>query len=111
MKKSLKIIFMILPIVVMIGLIPLVRSDVALALVYLAFSCVALCRKGTKNDLLFFLFGTIGLFFSEWFFISTGVEVFMRHSLLGLMPLWLPLLWGYAFIVMGRALTVLSDWK
>ena len=46
---------------------------------------------------------------SEYLFISTGVETFNRNSLFGLMPLWLPFLWGYAFVVMKRVIVVLDN--
>lgn len=46
---------------------------------------------------------------SEAFFISTGVEVFIRNSLFGIMPLWLPLLWGYGFIAIRRAANILEQ--
>jgi hypothetical protein len=48
------------------------------------------------------------MFASEYFFISTGVETFARNSLFGLMPLWLPFLWAYAFVVIKRAVIILS---
>ena len=92
----------------MIALIPLVKNDTVLTAIYAVVACVALLLSRRKKDVIFFLFGIIGLFFSEWFFISTGVEVFLRRSLFGLMPLWLPILWGYAFIVMGRVIVILD---
>ena len=46
---------------------------------------------------------------SEAFFISTGVETFTRTSLLGIMPLWLPVLWGYAFVAIKRAILILDQ--
>ena len=45
---------------------------------------------------------------SEAIFISTGVETFIRNSLFGLMPLWLPFLWGYCFVAMKRAIKILN---
>jgi hypothetical protein len=45
---------------------------------------------------------------SEFFFISTGVETFVRDSLCGMMPLWLPFLWAYAFVAMRRAMIILD---
>ena len=108
MKKFFQIFFLVLPVALMIGLISSIKNDVLLSMVYLAVIAMTLSLRHSKKDIIFFLFGLIGLFFSEWFFISTGVEVFLRHSLFGLMPLWLPLLWGYAFIVMGRAISILD---
>jgi hypothetical protein len=54
-------------------------------------------------------FGFIFMTLSEYLFISTGVEVFERDSLFGLMPLWLPFLWGYGFVVIKRSSDLLVD--
>ena len=45
----------------------------------------------------------------EVIFISTGAETFNRVSLFGLMPIWLPFLWGYGFIVIKRSIEVLEN--
>jgi hypothetical protein len=45
--------------------------------------------------------------FFEFIFIQTGVEVFQRNSLFDLMPLWLPFLWAYGFVVMKRSIVLL----
>ena len=91
-----------LPIVVMIALIPLIENDVALTAVYAGFILAALAIRQDKKDLIFLIFGFVTLFFSEYLFISTGVETFERRSLLGVMPLWLPFLWAYVFIAIRR---------
>jgi len=70
---------------------------------------VSFIVKYNKKEYLFFLFGFIGMIVSEYLFISTGVETFNRNSLFGLMPLWLPFLWGYAFVVMKRVIVVLDN--
>ena len=56
----------------------------------------------------FLIFGLIIMIIAEYFFIKTGVETFNRNSLVGVMPLWLPFLWGYAFIAIKRAIGVLK---
>ncbi len=45
---------------------------------------------------------------SEYVFCSTGVETFVRNSLFGLMPIWLPFLWGYGFIAIKRSVLILD---
>jgi hypothetical protein len=97
-----------LPIVVMIGLVPFVQNEYVLAAVYLAFIVALLFVKSEKNDLLALLFGFVGITASESFFVSTGVETFTQQSLFGLMPLWLPFLWAYAFVTIKRSLRVLD---
>lgn len=91
-----------LPIAVMIALVPLVQNDVVLTVLYAGFILAALAIRQDKKDLIFLIFGFVTLFFSEYLFISTGVETFERRSLLGIMPLWLPFLWAYVFIAIRR---------
>lgn len=45
---------------------------------------------------------------SESFFIGTGVETFVRSSLFNIMPIWLPLLWAFAFVIMRRIIVILD---
>ena len=92
----------------MIGLIPIVENDFILAGVYALFILITLTIKRESNDWIFLIFGFVGLFFSEYFFISTGVETFNRHSLFGIMPFWLPFLWAYAFMIIGRSIRILD---
>ena len=92
----------------MVALIPLVQIDAILSGIYLLFIVATLAIKRDKKDFLFIGFGFVGLFLSEWFFISTGVETFYRQSLFGIMPLWLPVLWAYAFLVMRRVMIILE---
>jgi hypothetical protein len=97
-----KVITNALPIIVMIALIPLIQNDVVLTAIYIVFILAALAMRQDKKDLVFLIFGFVTLFFSEYLFISTGVETFERRSLLGIMPLWLPFLWAYVFIAIRR---------
>jgi hypothetical protein len=48
------------------------------------------------------------MFFSELLFINTGVETFDRNSLIGQMPLWLPILWGLGFVIIKRYIKLLK---
>ena len=95
-------------IIAMIALIPAIASDVLLTLVYIVFSIGLLYFKSEKNDILAFVLGLVGITISEWFFVNTGVETFVRDSLFGVMPLWLPFLWAYAFVTIKRCLKVLD---
>ena len=92
----------------MIGLIPLIINDYSLAVIYIAIIAVSLIIKNTKNDLLVFTFGLFIMIVSEYLFVSTGVETFQRNSLFGLMPLWLPFLWGYGFVAIKGSIEVLN---
>lgn len=106
-----KIFTYIAVIVVMIALIPFIQNDFVLAGVYALFILITLVIKRQKNELLFLAFGFIGLFLSEYFFISTGVEVFKRQTLFGVMPFWLPFLWAYVFMIIGRCIKILDSNK
>lgn len=92
----------------MVGLIPLIKNDYVLTGVYVAIILFAFVLKKQKGDLVFLTVGFLAMIFFEWIFISTGVETFVRNSLFGIMPLWLPFLWAYAFVVMRRAVKILE---
>ena len=108
MKKALNIIINAIPTLVMIGLIPLIINDYSLTAIYIVIIAVSLLIKKTKNDILIFVLGFFIMIASEYLFVSTGVETFQRNSLFGLMPLWLPFLWGYGFIAIKRSIEVLN---
>jgi hypothetical protein len=107
MKRITTILINAVPIVLMVGLIPFVQNDIVLSLLYLIIIAFSLAIKREDKDFILFVFGFFALFASEYFFIATGVETFTRHSLLGVMPDWLPILWGYGFIVMRRGIVAL----
>ncbi len=109
MKIARIIALSLIPIVLMIGLIPLVKNDIVLSFLYIVVIVVSLIVKRERHDLVVFWFGFFMLMASEYFFISTGVETFIRHSLFGVMPLWLPILWGYGFIAIRRGVTALTE--
>jgi len=97
-----------IPILLMIGSIPIVKNDYLLALLYLAIIVISLKIRFEPKDILFLLLGFCVMIVSEYLFISTGVETFKRNSLFGVMPLWLPFLWAYGFVVIKRFVTILS---
>jgi hypothetical protein len=107
-EKTLKIILELIPILLMIFLIPFVKNDYLLTVLYIIISLIALMIKHEKREYVFYLFGFFGMILSEALFISTGVETFERNSLFGIMPIWLPFLWGYGFIVMKRVVKILE---
>jgi hypothetical protein len=96
------------PILVMIGLIPLVANDYVLAGIYIVILVIAFLIKRELNDLTILVFGFFVMIVSEFIFVSTGVEIFQRRTLFGLMPLWLPILWAYGFVAIKRGVMILS---
>lgn len=109
MQKSLRIFLNALPVLAMVGLIPLIRDDFFLAGIYIAIIAAAFAARRERNDGIVFIFGLFAMTLSEYLFISTGVETFERHSLFGLMPIWLPLLWAYGFVAIKRAARILDS--
>ena len=98
------------PVMIMVAMVPVISDDWQLLGVYTILLVLTLLLGHNKRDLIFFLFGFFLLALSELFFISTGVEVFQRDILLLGMPIWLPMLWGYAFIMMHRGVTLLETY-
>ena len=92
----------------MIGLIPLVHNDYLLTLFYIIIIITSLSIKKSKNDTIIMIYGFIIMIISEYIFISTGVETFIRNSLFGIMPLWLPFLWAYSFVAIKRSVDILD---
>jgi len=110
MKKVLKIFLNSVPVLFMIGLIPLIKDDYVLAVIYIIISIIFLfIIKARRNDFIVYIFGFMIMTINEYIFISTGVETFIRNSLFGLMPLWLPFLWAYGFVVISRSVKILED--
>ena len=98
-----------IPILMMIGLIPIIKNDYFLTGAYLFISGVAFMIKYDKFEYVIYLFGFFAMIISEYLFVSTGVEIFKRASLFGLMPLWLPFLWAYGFVVIKRGVNILEN--
>jgi hypothetical protein len=109
MKKAWHIFLNALPILIMIGLIPLVQNDYSLTLIDVVIVVVSLLIHRERKDFTIFIFGFISMIICEYFFVRTGVEIFNRHSLFGLMPLWLPILWGYGFIGIKRGVKIIGS--
>ncbi len=89
MNKALAIILNSIPVLIMILLIPFIKNDYILAGVYFIIIIIATSFfiKYEKKDYLFLLFGFLVMIISEYLFVSTGVETFVRNTLFGLMPL------------------------
>ena len=107
-SKIIKIIRESVPVLIMIGFIPLVMNDYLLTLIYVGIVILALLIKREKGDLVFLIVGFLVMMVFEYIFVSTGVETFLRNSLFGLMPLWLPFLWAYGFVVLRRSVKILE---
>lgn len=109
MKKTWHIFLNALPILGMIGLIPLIRDDYALALIDVIIVIASLLIHRETNDLFVFILGFVVMIVCEYLFVSTGVETFDRRTLFGFMPLWLPIVWGYGFIGIKRGVKIIES--
>lgn len=94
---------------VMVGLVPTIRNDVVLTAVYAAIVAAMFAIQWRRKDLIVFVFGLFVMTCMEYLFVTTGVETFLRHSLFGVMPLWLPVLWGYGFVVIRRTAALIAE--
>jgi hypothetical protein len=108
LNKIWRIVLNALPIALMIGLIPLVANDYTLALIYILIAVATFTVRREAYDCLAYALGLIAITISEYLFVQTGVETFARQSLWGIMPVWLPFLWAYAFAVIKRSLRILD---
>lgn len=94
-------------ILIMLSLISSIRNDYLLTAVYGVFIALVLISKKERADFLFLILGFFGVILGEYFFVRTGVEIFNRNSLFGIMPLWLPFLWSFIFLSMKRVFWLL----
>lgn len=108
MHKSIVILKETVPIFLMIGLVPLVKNDYVLTALYCVIICCMFIIARKKYDGIVFIVGLVSMTFFESIFLMTGVETFIRNSLFGIMPLWLPFLWAYGFVVMKRSLAIIQ---
>ncbi len=92
----------------MLALIPIIKDDYNLLLVYVVIIALSFYGKREKNDFIVFVFGFVVMTIFERLFVYTGVETFQRNSLLGVMPLWLPLLWAYGFVAIKRSINAID---
>ena len=105
-NKVINIVLNIIPILIMIGLISFIQSDYLLTVIYIIIILISFFIKKEKGDVFIFIFGFFVMIISEIIFVSTGVETFVRNTLFGLMPLWLPFLWGYGFVAIKRGIKI-----
>ena len=108
MKKTFYIFLNSVPVLIMMGLIPVVSDDYLLSAIYAVIIVVSLIIYREQKDLTVLIFGFLIMIAAEYLFVSTGVESFNRNSLFGLMPLWLPFLWGCGFVAIKRAIKILE---
>jgi hypothetical protein len=108
-KPTIKILLNALPLLLMILLIPYVQNDYLLLIAYILIISILLLIRYEPEEYIYFIFGLTAITFFEWVFVSTGAEIFLRKSFLGIMPIWLPFLWAYSFIVIKRCIMEINN--
>lgn len=101
-KFSRVVTFNLFPLFLMILLILFVKNDYFLTIIYISIIGVAFALHYKKKEWVILVGGMILSIFLEYILVSIGTEAFHRNSLFGIMPLWLPFLWGYSLVVMKR---------
>jgi hypothetical protein len=91
----------------MVLLIPLIADEYVLLGGFLAILSVGLSLRRERHDGLAFFIGLVLMTAGEILFVQTGIETFSQQSFFGIMPLWLPFLWGYGFVAIKRVLASL----
>ena len=95
------------PLFLMIFLIPFIKNDYTLTFIYFCFAFVYILISPSKLNILVYLVGLIAMTIFETVFLYMGVEEFTSQTLFGIMPLWLPFLWAYGFLVIKDSLLIL----
>ena len=101
----------IIPIILMIVLIAIIKNDYLLLLIYIILIIILFKIKYEKNEIYILVITAILLTFFEYIFVSTGVEIFLRKTLLNVMPIWLPVLWGYSLVAGKRVILYIDKFK
>ena len=109
MQKVKQIFLNMIPVLIMIGLIPFIANDYFLTGIYVVIIFASFLVKKEPKDIFVFIFGFITMIVVEYIFVTTGVETFVRNSLFGVMPLWLPFLWAYGYVAIKRSVLIISN--
>lgn len=108
MKKVWRIAAEAVPVLLMLSLIYVVSNDYLLAGLYVVIITISLLARYKLLDITALFLGMVIMTIGEVIFVSSGVEVFQSRSLFGVMPIWLPILWGYGFVAIKRAVKILG---
>ncbi|HNW71331.1 MAG TPA: DUF2878 family protein [Candidatus Paceibacterota bacterium] len=108
MKKVLIFFANMIPVVLMIWLITVIHDDYLLSLAYIFIIMTSLFIKRERKEVKLFFIGFFIIILYEFIFTNVKVETFERNSLFSLMPIWLPFLWGYCFIVIKRFIKIFN---
>lgn len=98
---------------VIIGKILLVlfwKNNILLTFLYLLIILMAFKIKYEKREIFIFLLGAIVGLAIEISSVFVGFERFSQPLILGI-PLWMPLTWGYGFVVIKRVSIAIQNFR
>ena len=104
MQHAKAIALAVIPALIMIGLIATLRDEVLVSGLFVVIIAISLAVHYERHDWIFILIGFFIYPVFEYLFVSTGLEVFSERGLLGVMPLWMPLLWAWGAVAIKRVL-------
>lgn len=87
----------------------LINNEMFLTILSIVFSVVLLLRREPGEVLLFFVGFATGLIIEVGLGMVTRTQHWENASLFGV-PYWLPVIWGYGFVVMRRIGNLIVDW-
>jgi len=78
------------------------RSELLVTLIAIALLCISFYHYHAKGEILFFFIGCgVGLFFEIIGDLIYELQFWQEASLFGV-PIWLPLFWGWGFVMIRR---------
>ncbi|MEI7719536.1 MAG: hypothetical protein WCI72_06710 [archaeon] len=102
MSKQVKNIFLeLLPVIIAIIVLTFITSEIALFFIILVILLVSFKIKYLKREFYVFLFGLIAGIIFELIGNSLLGQTWGEASFFRI-PIWLPLSWGYAFVIIRR---------
>lgn len=102
-----KVILEALPIALMLAIVYVIQDELIISALFVFIIAVAFLVRYEKLDATALVLGVVIMTLSEIAFVGTGIETFRDTTLFGVMPVWLPLLWGYAFVAIKRSAFIL----
>jgi len=101
MKKLKEILFELLPVIIVVILLLFIRSEIGIVILVLLGIISTFLISYRKNEIYLFLFGAVVGVIFELIGNNLLGQSWSQSSLLGI-PIWLPLSWGYGFIIIRR---------
>lgn len=109
MNKTNKILMQLLPVFILLILFAFVKNEIWDAVLIIFVMLAVFKIKYYKNEIYVFIFGFLLGILLELF--GSFVLKFQMWNAIFTMPLWLPLAWGYGFVLIRRIGNIIADKK